>query len=84
MRVTITVDVENCFQCPFHEEHRILTPDSFEHEFGIYCSEVDDDTDCWKRRTYDGEVNKRLIANGEFLRERDAAVPDWCPHRAVD
>lgn len=69
-----------CSQCPSHECHQIWTPDSFEHEFGIYCSEVDDNSEGLNQRTYDGIIHKKLIACDDRGREINAKVPDWCPH----
>ena len=71
---------EECSQCPSHECHRIATPDSFEHEFGIYCSEVKVKPDGLNQRTLDGPIDSKLIACSDNGSEMDAKVPDWCPH----
>ena len=76
MPAKITFD--KCIDCPFSEQHRIATPDSFELEFGLYCSEVEDGGGDLNQRTLDGLINKKVIATGNEL--DDAKVPEWCPH----
>jgi hypothetical protein len=77
----LVFEVQNCSKCPFHETHQIITPDSFEHEIGIYCSEVEDTTEDFARHTYDGTVNKKLVVADDWNVEEYARVPGWCPHR---
>lgn len=79
MGVKITLIIENCAKCPFHEVHQIVTPDSFEHEFGIYCTKVDDHEDSFERYTYDGRIEKRLVVADDRDPELFSKVPSWCP-----
>ena len=80
MTAKITFEVENCADCPFHERHQIYTPDSFEREFGIYCSQTEEpNQEEWTKHSYDGEISKRLVACDDKNPKKYAKVPDWCP-----
>ena len=79
MKVKIEFEVDNCTKCPFHEKHQVYTPDSFEHEVGIYCAITDDTHDSRERHTYDGEIQKRLVTSDNWHPEEDAETPGWCP-----
>lgn len=78
MKAKISLVVEKCVQCPFHETHMIVTSDSFEHEQGLYCSKVEDDSESWGRHTYDGFIDRRLIGADEWSIS-EIPVPTWCP-----
>lgn len=79
MKVKITFGISNCSKCPFHEEHGIVTADSFEHESGIYCSLTEDHGDSWWHYTYDGRTTKKLVVADEWDPEQYADIPGWCP-----
>ncbi len=34
--------IDNCCDCPYSYTEQIYTPDSFEHEMGVYCSKTPD------------------------------------------
>lgn len=40
MRVTISVDVQDCEQCPHHKSEKVYTEDSFENVRKVYCSKL--------------------------------------------
>lgn len=78
MSVKITFEVNNCFECPFHEIHKIVMT-TLIYEAGIYCSLVEDDDNNYWHDTYDGWVAKRLIVSDKQRSEKYAEVPIWCP-----
>lgn len=87
LTMTITKVIKYCTECPFHEQHAIVTPDSFEHDTGVYCSLVDIDENSVNRdyvsHTYDGEIKKRFCFSWEWASEiKQSVIPDWCPLRA--
>ena len=71
--------IKTCTHCQPSRKHQIWTPDSFEHVSGIYCDKVNDATDSWERRTYDGRIEKKLIASDDWDVDKYAYIPDWCP-----
>ncbi len=80
MSVVLKTKVENCINCPCSEKHQIVTPDPFEHDMGVFCSEVKDDE--WEHHTYDGVITKKLIFSYEWLSEIEGQkIPDWCPYK---
>ena len=79
MSVVLKIEVDNCVNCPCSERHQIVTPDSFEHDTGVFCSEVEGDE---KIYTYDGAIAKKLIFGYEWPSEIEGQkIPDWCPHK---
>lgn len=79
MSAVLKIEVENCTNCPCSEQHQIMTPDSFEHDTGVFCSEVEDDEETY---TYDGAITKKLIFGYEWPSEIEGRkIPDWCPHK---
>lgn len=72
----IHFEIENCTNCPFHERHQVITPDSFEYEVGIFCSKTytPDQTN-----TRDGYISNKLVVADEDPDDW-AVVPDWCPY----
>ena len=80
MSVTIKIEIERCFDCPFSEEHQLLTPDSFEHDIGVFCSKTKEDA-LGNHHTYDGIITKKLFFSYEWPSEIRPDIPDWCPYR---
>ena len=70
--------ISQCKDCRFHEVHEIVLDDDFDHDFGTYCSQVEDDREGFERHTYSGRINKKMIG-GDDWGVSDAEVPDWCP-----
>ena len=82
LTTTTTQEISYCTECPYHEQHGIVTPDSFEHDTGVYCSLVSADDDR-NSHTYDGHVDRKLCFTWEWASEIKAStIPDWCPLRA--
>ncbi len=80
MSIVLKAEVENCISCPYSEKHQIMTPDSFEHDMGIFCSKVEDSE--LKRYTYDGTITKKLVFSYERPSEIEGQeIPDWCPYK---
>ena len=79
--VTIVKTITNCSECDAHVTHQIYTPDSFEHEFGLYCTKVPDTTESWMRNTMgtSGPTNFKIVAQDDHCVEDCADIPDWCP-----
>lgn len=67
----ISFGIDNCCDCPYSYTENIYTPDSFEHEEGIYCSKVDD-TNSYNKK------NKLIVADDWDIRKW-SQIPDWCP-----
>ena len=63
-----TARIENCCDCGYSHRERLYTPDSFEHEEGLYC------TKCVSK---DGM--SRLICSDDKDLRKYAKVPEWCP-----
>ena len=74
MKAKIALEIENCTECPFHERHQVWTPDSFDHEYGIYCSRAERLEDAAS-----GKTSKRLVVADEWDPGKYAEVPSWCP-----
>ena len=72
-------EISNCTKCPFSHQSSIITADSFEHETGIFCTKVEDDSGDWSHHTCDGHTPYRLIVADEWNARQYAKVPDWCP-----
>ena len=81
---TITKHITSCLQCEYHTIRQIYTPDSFEHEEGLYCKLVEDHTESWVRHTYGGPTYYRLVVADEWDVRRYADIPDWCPRLHSD
>lgn len=80
-----TQEIKHCTDCPCHEQHGLVTPDSFEHYTGVYCSLVSsNEDDCsYRSNTYDGHIDKKFCFSWEWASEiKDTVIPDWCPLRA--
>lgn len=71
MSNTVTFEINNCSQCQNHYTEKIYTPDSFEHETGLYCSKVEDSKSYNKRH--------KLVAEDDWDVTRYSQIPDWCP-----
>jgi hypothetical protein len=71
-KVTFTHEIDNCCDCPYSYNESIYTPDSFEHEIGIYCSKIKDE------KSYSIKKHKLIVADEWDLREY-SQIPDWCP-----
>lgn len=63
-------EIYNCCKCPYSYQERIYVPDSFEIEFGCYCSKVED-------KNSDNKKHKLVVADENV--GRWAFIPDWCP-----
>ena len=63
--------IENCCDCPYSYKENILTADPFEHEYGVYCSKVEDNN------SYNGR--NKLVAADDWDVKKYSQVPDWCP-----
>lgn len=66
--------ISHCCQCPYSHTEQITTPDSFEHDMGMYCKLCQTKEKAYGVNTYD-----RLICSDEWHVEDEALVPDWCP-----
>ncbi len=60
-KVCFTID--NCCDCQHSHIDKIYTPDSFDHEEGIYCL----------------KANNELIASDDWNIRNKASIPGWCP-----
>lgn len=80
MGVEISLFVERCTDCPCSEEHRLITPDSFEHEIGVFCSKLEMGT-LEKTSTYDGIITKKSIFSYSRPSEKFFEIPAWCPFK---
>ena len=67
----VCLKITNCCDCPNHHIERIYTPDSFEHEEGVYCSKVEDENSYNKKH--------RLVVSDDRDVRKWSRVPDWCP-----
>lgn len=68
--------IVNCADCRFHTKHQIWTPDSFEHEYGIFCSKTKADS---TTLTLDGTIDEKLVVTDDWDPKKYAKVPEWCP-----
>ena len=71
---------DGCPTCPYHEEHPIGTPDSYDcHCEGVYCSLKKEE------HPYPGAAtDKKKIFEHDWPSEKKKYknyVPDWCPLR---
>ncbi len=60
----IELEIKSCRECPFFEEKRHYTADSFEHEHDWFCGKAD---------------NKKIAGSVSWNEEKDIKIPDWCP-----
>lgn len=60
--------IENCCDCKHSHIEKIYTPDSWEHESGIFCSIT---------KTREGK--DRLVVADEWNLRKWSRIPDWCP-----
>lgn len=65
-KVKIVIGIENCKQCPFFEEKRMYTEDSFEEAHDWHCKKAD---------------GRKIQGYVEWYEEKKIPVPDWCPSR---
>ena len=70
-KVQFNFEIDNCCDCQNHYTEKIYTPDSFEHEEGVYCSKVNDE-DSYNKK------HKLVVADEWNVREW-SQIPDWCP-----
>ena len=66
----VIFEIDNCCKCPHSYQERVYTPDPFEFETGVYCSNVEDKNSYNKKH--------RLVVADEDV-EYWAQIPDWCP-----
>lgn len=60
----ITIEVNNCKDCPHLKKERHYTSDSFEMAFDWFCKKQD---------------HKQIETYVEWHEEKDVKIPDWCP-----
>ena len=61
---TIKLEIKTCQECPFFNQERFYTGDSWEHAFNWFCTK---------------EEPEKIIANYvEWHEEKGIKVPDWC------
>lgn len=58
------LEIKHCQKCPFLEQKRHYTADSFETAFNWYCKKKN---------------NKQIAGYVDWHEERDVEIPDWCP-----
>jgi hypothetical protein len=64
----IKIDIKNCKECPYINQKRYYSPDSFEApSFDWYCKKVD----------------KKIRGYVEWHEEDKIEIPSWCPCRIV-
>jgi hypothetical protein len=60
----IILDIKTCKECPFFEQERMYTADSFEEPFDWFCKKMN---------------NRKIRGYVEWHEEKDVPIPDWCP-----
>ena len=60
--------IKNCCDCPYSYTKPVYTPDSWEHETGIYC-----------RKIKDKEEKDKLIVADDWDLRKWSQIPDYCP-----
>ena len=60
----ITIEIKTCRDCPFFEEKRHYTADSFELAHDWFCK---------------AKNNAKIAGYVEWHEEDKVQVPDWCP-----
>lgn len=55
--------IDNCMDCEFHTVERIWTPDSWDHEYGCYCT----------------KYNNKLVNSDDWDLRKYTQIPNWCP-----
>lgn len=60
----ITLEIKTCKECPFFEEKRLYTSDSWEHAHDWFCKAKD---------------SKKIAGYINWNEEKDVEIPDWCP-----
>jgi hypothetical protein len=70
----ITLEIKTCKECPFFEEKRMYTSDSFERPFNWFCTKKED------------ELGDPMEIAGyvEWHEEKGIEVPKWCPIKIED
>lgn len=58
------LEINNCKQCPFLEEKRHYTGDSWEVARNWFCKKSN---------------GEKIAAYVEWREEKDVEIPDWCP-----
>ena len=61
--------ISHCCQCPYSHTEQIATPDSFEHDMGMYCKLCQT-----KEKAYGVDTYDRLICSDEWNVEEEALV----------
>jgi hypothetical protein len=61
----IIIDIKNCKECPFFEQERMYTADSFEEPYNWFCKK--------------GGGKKKIQGYVEWHEESKVPIPDWCP-----
>lgn len=67
----VCFEIDNCCDCLHHYTERVYTPDSWEHETGVYCSKVED------KNSYNKQ--HKLVVADEWDVRKWSQIPDWCP-----
>jgi len=62
----ITLEIKTCRECPFFEEKRCYTSDSWELAHDWFCKASD---------------NKKIAGYVNWSEEKDVEIPEWCPAR---
>jgi len=60
----IAIDIKNCQDCPFFNEERHYTADSFETAFDWFCKKKD---------------NKKIAWYVSWNEGKKIEIPKWCP-----
>lgn len=67
----IYIEVSNCCDCPHSYTEQIYTADPWEHEMGVYCSNIVDE-ESYNRK-------HKLVCADDWDIRASADIPDWCP-----
>lgn len=70
---TVSFTIDNCCDCPYHYTEKIYTPDPWDHEIGVYCSQVVDKNSYNKKN--------KLVASDDYDIRKYSKIPDWCPNK---
>lgn len=62
--VVAHLEITNCQQCPFLEQERYYTEDSWEMAFDWHCKKKND---------------KKIQGYVSWNEEKDVKIPTWCP-----
>ena len=67
----VCLEINNCCDCPNHYIERVYTADPWEHESGVFCYKVKDESS-------ENRKHKMVVSDGYNLRKW-SNIPDWCP-----